>query len=128
MGTLYEAQCDDCRHIFTVSAGGGFMFHMLRCDTCGTEHSVAFDELGEVHGRWLKGLPGVYAIATANLEAAWKDATPGEPLGDDEYHVAVEQHAGACECGGNYRFDAPRRCPVCRSTRVTVGMPLGHYD
>ncbi|MCA1843419.1 MAG: hypothetical protein LC792_09595 [Actinobacteria bacterium] len=128
MGTMYQASCDDCHHTFEVNAGGGFMFHQLRCDTCGAEHGVPFEELGDLHGRWLKGLRGVYSIATAGLEAAWKEATPGEPLGDDEYHAAVEEHAGACQCGGHYRFDAPTRCPACRSSRLTTGMVVRHYD
>jgi hypothetical protein len=125
---MYQASCDECHQTFEVNAGGGFMFHQLRCDACGAERGVPFEELGELHGRWLKGLPGVYAIATADIEAAWKAAIPGEPLGEDEYHAAVENHAGICDCGGSYRFNAQPRCPACRSANVTAGMMLGHYD
>jgi hypothetical protein len=128
MGTLYEGRCGDCGHRFALRSGGGFLFHLLRCETCGDDRSVPFEELGELHGRWLKGLPGVYAIATARLEEAWRQATPGDPIGDDEYRGAVEEHAGVCGCGGRFRFDAPARCPRCRSTAVTAGFPVAHYD
>lgn len=128
MGTIYDARCDDCGHHFTYPSGGGFVFHQLRCDTCGADTAVLFEELGELHGRWLKGLRGVYAIATAELEEAWRGATPGEPIGDHQYWAGVEEHAGTCGCGGRFRFDAPARRPACRSTAVTRGLPLANYD
>jgi hypothetical protein len=128
MGTLYQGRCGDCGHRFTWQSGGGFLFHLLRCETCGTDRSVLFEELGELHGRWLKGLPGVYSVATAQLEEAWRQATPGDPIGDDEYRAGVEDHAGGCGCGGHFRFDAPARCPQCRSTALTADFRVGHYD
>ena len=32
MGTRRAAKCKDCKGRFTVSHGGGFRFHQLRCD------------------------------------------------------------------------------------------------
>ena len=40
----------------------------------------------------------------------------GEPLTEDEYHAAAEATLGPCGCGGRFRYDAPARCPECRST------------
>jgi hypothetical protein len=41
---------------------------------------------------------------------------PGEPLSRDEYHAAAEATLDPCACGGQFRYDAPARCPDCRST------------
>jgi len=38
---------------------------MLRCDQCGKEKRIGFDEIPELHMWYLKGLPGPYCIATA---------------------------------------------------------------
>ena len=40
---------------------------------------------------------------------------PGEPLTRDEYHAAAEASFDPCACGGRFRYDAPPRCPGCRS-------------
>jgi hypothetical protein len=37
-----------------------------------------------------------------------------EPLLRD--HQEVEKLVGTCRCKGRYRFDAPARCPKCKST------------
>ncbi len=39
----------------------------------------------------------------------------GEPMTKDEYHAAVEELCGHCECGSQFRFEASARCPACRS-------------
>lgn len=44
---------------------------------------------------------------------------PGEPLSEDEYHAAVEAALEPCACGGAFRYDAPARCPSCRSAEET---------
>lgn len=116
MGGQYSATCRGCRHEFLVSEGGGFRFHLLHCDKCGKEKSLTFEKIGEPHLRYLKGLPGPYAIATADHDQQVKDTYPGEPLSEDEYHEAVERIAGKCRCRGRYRLDAPPRCPKCRAT------------
>ena len=65
VGSKYGAICGACGRKFSVSEGGGFTFHLLRCDRCGATREMSFEELGEVHLRYLKGLPGPYAIASA---------------------------------------------------------------
>jgi hypothetical protein len=118
LGSSYKAKCKQCGHKFTVSDGGGFFFHLLHCDKCGSERSVGFDELGDIHLRYVKGLPGPYCTATNESDKNIKENYPGEPLDEHEYNKLVEQFAGKCKkknCNGRYRLDAPARCPKCRS-------------
>ena len=117
MGTSYTAICKKCGHRFEVSEGGGFVSHLLHCSKCGREKSIGFDQLGENHAAYLKGLPGPYAIATAAHDAAIQDMYPGEPLDEEAYHKQVERVAGTCECGGCFTFNAKPRCPECGSNK-----------
>ena len=61
MGHIVEAKCLDCGEKFEIEHGGGFFFHLLRCDKCGKTESIGFDKLGELHLQYLKGLPGPYS-------------------------------------------------------------------
>jgi hypothetical protein len=58
MGTVSSVKCKDCGFKFTVNEGGGFKFHLLHCDRCGESKAVVFDELGDMHWRYLKGRGG----------------------------------------------------------------------
>lgn len=128
MGYSSEATCRACGHTFTVSKGGGFAFHLLRCDRCGRERSVSFEELGEAHLRYRKGLPGPYSIATQEGDDQGRTHHPGPSMSEEEYNREVEMVGGDCECGGNYRIDTPPRCPSCRSTDLASGEPTVFYD
>lgn len=130
MGSLFGGVCNQCGENFEVHDGGGFSFHLLHCDKCGSDKSVDFDGLGEAHFRYIKGLPGPYAIATSKNDKYIQDNYPGTPLSEDEYHAVVEDVAGACECGGHYKFDAPARCPKCKSTDFRPDPDFGNicYD
>jgi len=121
MGDQFRATCLDCRKKFTVSSGGGFSFHLVRCDKCGKTKDMGFDELGELHLRYLKGLPGPYSVATAGHDESVRLNAPVEPISEDEYHAGVDDLAGECRCGGKYSLDAPPRCPRCHSTRIEAG-------
>lgn len=65
----------------------------------------------------MKGLPGPYAVARAGMDRRIQAEYPGEPLTRDEYYAAAEATLEPCVCGGRFRYDAPARCPECRSTR-----------
>ena len=43
------------------------------------------------------------------------EAYPGEALHRDEYHLMIEATISQCGRGGNFRFDAPAKCPECCS-------------
>jgi hypothetical protein len=55
MGHTNSAKCKSCGHDFEVDHGGGFFFHLLRCDNCSKTKSLDFDEIGEPHIQYLKG-------------------------------------------------------------------------
>ena len=128
MGHQVRAKCLDCGRTFKVDHGGGFSFHLLRCDTCGKTKSMAFDALGELHARYLKGLPGPYSIATAGQDEDIGEHAPVQPISEAECYKGIEKVGGRCRCGGSYRLDAPPRCPKCRSTRVEEGEITVMYD
>lgn len=105
MGHAYEAKCSICGHTFTLHNGGGFRFAKLRCDQCGKDKEIIYEE----H----KG----------QLQLLSED--------DDysKYQTALEAIAGECGCGGQYRFDAPGRCPECHSTDLAdTGKWVMMYD
>lgn len=128
MSAEYAAACNKCGKKFTLLMGGGFFFHLLRCDRCGRVKSVGFDEIGELRSWHLKGQGGVHSAASGLAAADARENCPGEPLADEEYYAAVENTAGGCGCGGKFKFDAPPRCPKCRSTDIRKGEVLALYD
>lgn len=129
MGQLVGATCRKCGHSFELSEGGGFVFHRLRCDRCGKEKSVAFDDLGDLHRRYIKGSPfPAYCVATWDRDQEIKRDYPGDPVSEEEYHRGVEKFAGACACGGTFKLGAPARCPKCRSRNIKKGEIILFYD
>jgi len=79
MGGVVSAKCRKCGKAFEYSDGGGFFFHLVRCDRCGKTKSVPFSRLGELHLRYLKGLPGPCAYATRDTDRKVQEEYPGEP-------------------------------------------------
>jgi hypothetical protein len=120
MGQQTDAKCLDCGRAFTVDSGGGFNFYLLRCDKCGKTKSIAFDELGDLCARCSGGLVGSHVTPS--------ECDDMEPTPLDEYDLAVEAIAGNCKCSGKYLFNAPPRCPHCKSTRIEEGEITAFYD
>ncbi len=83
---------------------------------CGETNSVGHQELGDIHLGFAKGLPGPYALSRMAMDRRIQAEYPGKPLTRDEYHAAAVATLEACACGGTFRYDAPARCPQCRST------------
>ncbi len=127
MGSENAAACLDCAYQFTVSNGGGFTFHQLRCVLCGSAKSIGFDELGDLHLRYLKGSATPYTVASANEHRYVREHLDIEPISADEYYASVEA-AATCDCGGALSFDAPPRCPRCGSLRIEIGPETLCYD
>lgn len=121
IGVEVEARCGKCGAEFTASDGGAFFYRLLRCDRCGATKSVSFDDLGDLFLGYIKGLPGPYSSASATRDQWVRDNYAGEAIPEEAYRRGVEQFTGHCECGGAFTFDAPRRCPECRSTDVELG-------
>jgi len=118
MGMSYRAACEECGYRSKVEIGGGFAFHLLHCTQCGKAKSVSFDQLGDVHLQYLKGLEGPYSIATAAHDDAVKSTYTGRAISESTYERRVQRFAGSCRCGGRFTFRAKPRCPKCRSTKL----------
>lgn len=132
MGTQSGFICRRCGTHFSVRQGGGFFFDLLHCEACGRSRSLRHQELGDIHLGFVKGLPGPYAVARAEMDRRIREEYPGEALTRDEYHAAAEATLDPCPCGGTFRYDAPPRCPSCRSSGEAwdVDPAAGHalYD
>jgi len=130
LGIGLIVKCNSCGKEFEIREGGGFTFHLLHCDRCGAEKMISFDELGDIHLRYIKGLDMPYSIATMEGEKDIKENYPGEPISEDEYHKLVEEYAGVCDCGGHFRFDASqqKKCPYCGSIDISYTGELNNYD
>ena len=120
MGSSSGVICSKCGEKFTVNVGGGFYFHLLHCNKCGKEKNIGFNELGEIHLRYIKGLGGPYCIASRDQDKKIQESFPGEPLDEKEYHKLVEQFARNCDCGGKFKFSGKPRCPKCYSLKFTL--------
>ena len=118
MGMTYRAACQECGHRSKVEVGGGFVFHLLHCTQCGKAKAVSFDELGEVHLQYLKGLEGPYSVATSDHDEAAKATFTGRAISESTYERKVQRLAGSCRCGARFTFRAKPRCPKCRSVRL----------
>lgn len=128
MGRVVEAKCHDCGTVFTIEHGGGFSFHLVRCDKCGKTKSIGFDDLGELHLRYLKVLSGPYSVETSEHDQYIKDHTSLQAISEEDYYEGINAIAGKCRCRGKYTFDAPPRCPKCHSTRIEEGETTIMYD
>lgn len=78
--------------------------------------SVEHQALGDIHLGFVKGLPGPYAVARAEMDRRIQHDYGGQPLTRAEYRSAAEATLEPCSCGGQFRYEAPARCPACRST------------
>jgi Zn finger protein HypA/HybF involved in hydrogenase expression len=128
MGSRDEARCLDCGHRFELESGGGFMFHLLTCDTCGKNKGMDIDGLGELRLRYLKGMSEDWRRSSYDFSKNKPDLSKIEPIASEEYYKGVEGLAGTCKCGGKFTFDASPRCPKCRSTRINGGKNIIMYD
>lgn len=116
MGSATGYICRACGARFSARSGGGFVFDLLHCDTCGRTQSIGHQELGDIHLRFVKGLPGPYAVSRTEMDRRIQREYAGTPLTPDQYHAAAEGTLDPCSCGGRFRYEAPARCPGCRST------------
>jgi predicted Zn-ribbon and HTH transcriptional regulator len=87
-----------------------------------------FDDLGDLHARYLKGSERPHTVVFEGEHRYVRDHVDVEPLSSEEYYAAVEMAAGKCECGGKLSFDAPARCPKCGSTQIEEGPEIVCYD
>jgi len=128
LGQIVKAECLKCGKSFTIEDGGGFYFHLLRCDKCGITKPIGFEEIPELHQRYLKGLSGPYCIATADHDMQVQKNANIKPIDENEYHKKIVNLAGNCKCSGKFTFNAPPRCPKCHSKDIKEGEADLLYD
>lgn len=128
MGCVVNIKCLSCNHEFEANQGGGFYFHLLRCNKCGKSKNLGFDEIYETHCRHLKGIGIPFSMATAEHDRRIIDDPDIKPISNAEYKKEVERIAGSCECGGHFILHAPIRCPKCGSTELEELEATLHYD
>lgn len=114
MGRAFRAVCESCGYTFPASEGGGFSFESLRCDQCGVQTAVEYEAIWDTYLAMLKGIKPLMPEPNG---ADWR-TYPGEPITEEEYRCRVEAKAGECPCGGRFSFEAPLRCPACKSVSV----------
>ena len=68
MGKEFQVICKKCGTKYTVRDGGGFFFHLLHCNKCGKDKSISFDELGDIHKAYLKGLGVPFCVASREYD------------------------------------------------------------
>ncbi len=125
----FEAKCLNCGNKFKVSDGGGFIFHLLHCDTCGKEKSISFEKLGELHLKYLKGLNVPYCLAISEHDRYIQENYKGDSISEEEYYKAIENKFKNCKCGGRFKFKAKPRCPKCKSKDFkNIGKNQCFYD
>lgn len=113
MGSGYKARCLDCGTKFMVNEGSGMFTYILRCDKCGEETGIYFQDIDDLFSKYAKLLPGPYCVAIGNDEDY--DAETQAVI--KEFRELVEKKVRKCKCGGSFTFFAPHRCPRCGSTR-----------
>ena len=129
MGSSFTALCKNCGHKFEVDDGGGFSFHLLHCDKCGRKKSIGFDEIGEAHLQYLKGLKTPYSVVSQEHDEFVRENYPGDSISEEDYCRIIDDLAGKCRCGGQFKMGAPPRCPKCKSDKFEdTGEDLVLYD
>jgi len=76
--------------------------HRMTCNDCGK--SFESDD------------GGGFQFYLLRCDTCGKEETVGFPPGRNPTTEAAEETAGKCSCGGDYKSDAPPRCPGCKST------------
>lgn len=102
MGRKFMARCKKCGEKFMVREGGGRNFYLLHCDTCGQEKEISQRELDE------------NISLTNNKELS--------------YDEKVENYAGKCKDGGQYKINAKARCPKCKSDEYGYAEKNGQVE
>ena len=129
MGVQREGKCLECGEAFTVSAGGGFSFHLVRCEACGETKSIGTDEIEPLLASYQSDLlMRCYTAGSVAQDYYAKKHWDPDKAAEEKYKRSVEDFSGDCACGGKFTFDAPLRCPACHSTHIELGEITLFYD
>jgi hypothetical protein len=119
MAWMWRAICNRCETRFDAAWGHSRRGYCFRCAECGRPHGVPKDEVEEPPG-------SNFDLSQVVAEVEPKPKRTLEELLDElvnrppspewlAWQQRVEATLPACACGGRYRFNAPSRCPKCRS-------------
>ena len=128
MGVEVEGKRLECGQAFTVSDGGGFFFHLVRCEACGETKGIGFDEIEPLRASYLKDLSLPYGMVTVAQDHDAEKHWDPDTFAEEKHHRAVESFAGNCACGGKFTLNALPRCPDCQSTHIELGEITMLYD
>lgn len=125
MGHTCDATCLDCAHRWTHSGGGGFVFTQHVCDRCGNCMDLP---------RWAPhatSAPMSREALRRYLGSANRWPKEGRAFFPEEKQLLSEL-AGRCPCGGAFLSESDPnlvyRCPVCRGSRYSLGLPAIMFD
>src|SRR6266480_2157703 len=107
MGYSGTFRCNDCQTEFPASEGGGFLFHLLRCEFCDKTQSVGVDD-------W----PSTISVRTDLAQLLKRYSTMEEIR-------RVRQTFVCPHCGGQLRDDLRPQCPHCRSRNTKLSPSHG---
>ncbi len=127
MGYGFLGKCRNCGNKEQLSIGGGFFFHRLHCDRCGKGQDIAFEKLGDLHDRYVKGLGGPYTVISMERDREIQENAAIEPLSRGEYHRGIEALLPPCKCGGHLSMAAPPRCSKCGSADIEDTKQMAIY-
>ena len=109
MDIEFEAKCKDCGAILSIGCVSVDDFSiLLRCERCGGEKFISDDEIEQAKSKDLEKL--------SELDS------------EEENLREIERIAGTCKCGGKPKFDAPPRCPECRSKNIEQVGSTSFYE
>ena len=84
-------------------------------DISGETKPILFDEIADLHFRYLKGFPEPYSVVTSERDEWIKESYDGEPISEEEYNRGVEELPDAVIAGERLRWvyplDAPNAIP-----------------
>jgi DNA-directed RNA polymerase subunit RPC12/RpoP len=94
MAGEYHVICNHCEGRSIVRVGWGATFHILHCLRCGAEKIIRL---------W----------QTSSLKRYYNEHL------EEMHPMYLEEKIEKCTCGGEYRLNAPPRCPYCKSKDLT---------
>jgi hypothetical protein len=119
MAWVWRAICNHCETSFDAAWGHTRSGYCFRCGECGRPHFVLKEEVEKPPGTDF-GLSQVVEQSESKPKRTLEELS-NELLNRSPsraylaWQERVEAVLPVCICGGRFRFNAPSRCPQCRS-------------
>jgi predicted Zn-ribbon and HTH transcriptional regulator len=115
VGTKYQTTCNDCKHEFLLTEGGGWSWYQKICDACGRCLNVPRKAPKDFDGTMTREQIVHHLANSAKWSHRGGTFEPSET-------AIIEELTAHCQCGGSWipEWKKPvRRCPACKSTSIT---------